>query len=98
MDFSQLKTVSPDAVKLWEQYLVNVIPLGEARRVQKHMKKIFANISSRNQAVFYGVPYSSAAALTSFTSSFNTFSTAVETSASTSGSGGFGGGGGGGAG
>ncbi|MDD5163783.1 MAG: DUF2207 domain-containing protein, partial [Candidatus ainarchaeum sp.] len=34
-DFSNLKNMPPDAIALWEQYLVYSIPLGEAKKSRK---------------------------------------------------------------
>ncbi len=96
-DFSELKSVSTDAVQLWEQFLVYAIPLGVAKKVEKNMERVF-KISEKNPVVLYGVTYTSLSSFDNFTSSINSFSSTVSHSASTSGSGGFSGGGGGGAG
>jgi len=43
-DFSNLKEMPPDAIVLWEQYLVYSIPLGVAKKVQKAMDHAFEGI------------------------------------------------------
>src|SRR3989338_65174 len=40
-DFSRLKEMPPDAIVLWEKYLVYAIPLGVAKNVQKAMESVF---------------------------------------------------------
>lgn len=51
-DFSSLKTVPPEAVVLWEKYLVYAIPLGVAKKVQKAMDKAFEGYDGPIKATF----------------------------------------------
>ena len=94
-DFSNLKEMPPDAIALWEKYLVYSIPLGVAHKVQKAMDYVFKDYRGEvHSNIFVG--NMSGFSASSFGSSMGSFSSAFSAATSTSGSGGFGGGGGGG--
>lgn len=92
-DFSNLKEMPPDAIVLWEQYLVYSIPLGVAKKVQKAMDHAFEGMKGEYKGHIFAGSYASfsAAGIGSIAGSF---STAFASAAGTSGGGGFGGAGG----
>jgi len=51
-DFSNLKNMPPDAIELWEKYLVYSIPLGVAKQVQKAMDHAFEGMKGEYKAMF----------------------------------------------
>ena len=101
---SSINTVPPDAIVLWEHYLVYSIPLGVADEVQKKMNIVFKEYpKSYNSHIFFG-SYTSFGAMgldstfgsfnSSFKSSLNSaYSSTMISSSRTSGSSGFSGGG-----
>ncbi|MDO8627856.1 MAG: DUF2207 domain-containing protein, partial [Candidatus Diapherotrites archaeon] len=96
-DFSQLSQVSPDAINLWDNFLVYAIPLGCAKEVQKAMDTAFANYSGDMHSSMFIGSYA-AFNMSRFNSLGHSFNSAITSSSSTSGSSDFGGSGGGGGG
>jgi len=96
-DFSNLKEMPPDAIVIWEQYLVYSIPLGVAKKVQKAMDHAFKGMTGEYRGHIFAGSYAgfSAAGVGAVASSF---SSAFSSASGTSGGGGFSGGGGGGGG
>lgn len=107
-DFSQLREYPPPAVALWEQYLVYGITLGVAERVIEQFRELYPQVegAARAQGTFAhwvtpsGSPLRGVDAVSSALTSFSrTLATATSALSSTSGGGGgFSGGGGGGGG
>ena len=92
-DFSNLRNVPPEAIILWEKYIVYAIPLGVADKVEKAMKIVFENYSGEvHSSIFVGGTASFSTA--DFASLGTSFSSAFTSATTTAGSGGFGGGGG----
>jgi len=92
-DFSNLKEMPPDAIVLWEQYLVYSIPLGVAKKVQKAMDHAFEGMKGEYRGTIFAGSYASFSAA-GIGSVAGSFSSAFASASGTSGGGGFGGGGG----
>ena len=107
-DFGRLQEKPPDAVVLWEQFLIYAVVFGIADRVTKAMTVKVPEVVDdpafqTSHALWWGMPGRPAGGLTAFSEIHQSFSQAVSvaTSSSSSGSGGgggFSGGGGGGGG
>ena len=97
-DFSNLRNVPPEAIVLWEKYIVYAIPLGVADKVEKAMKIVFENYSGEVHSSIFVGGTASALSTADFASLGTSFSSAFTSATTTAGSGGFGGGGGAGAG
>jgi len=97
-DFSNLKEMPPDAIILWEKYLVYSIPLGVAKKVQKAMDLVFKDYQGTMHSHIFAGGAISGADFGAFGSSIGSFSSSFASATATSGGGGFGGGGGGGGG
>ncbi|RLG69599.1 MAG: hypothetical protein DRO07_01975 [Candidatus Iainarchaeum archaeon] len=93
-DFSNLRNVPPEAIVLWEKYIVYAIPLGVADKVEKAMKIVFENYSGEVHSSIFAAGTASTFSAADFASLSNSFSSAFSSAVSTSGSGGFGAGGG----
>lgn len=103
-DFSQLKTMPPESLILWEKYLVYGITLGIADKVASSMKILLPEVSQSSMIDNYPLirSYSRGIEPLEFTKMINNFSSIAHSSAyyspSSGHGGGFSGGGGGGGG
>ena len=106
LHFSNLKEAIPTSVIIWEKYLVYSVTFGIANTVIKKLKVVLPNLANQNDFMrsgLYGAAFMTgnfSQSMSTFTSSLNSFSQAVNSSmsSSTGSGGGFSGGGGGGGG